>query len=87
MAENQRARHPEREGVRGGAAYAVQPFDNATEVEWAGVDQTADLESNELHPAVGTDCARCGQPMSAQADIRRTTAGTFVHEECPAGQT
>ena len=87
MGENQRARHPEREGVRGGAAYAVQPFDMASEVEVAGIDDTADLESNELHPAVGMDCARCGQPMTVHSDIRRTAAGKYVHEECTPGPT
>jgi hypothetical protein len=78
------ARHPERGRVRGGAEYAVQPFEYATEREQAGIDDTIDLESNEMHGAVGLTCARCGRPLDDHTDIRRTVSGDYVHESCTA---
>jgi hypothetical protein len=42
----------------------------------------ADLESNELH-ATGQTCARCGQAITPQDDVRRTASGAYQHEICP----
>jgi hypothetical protein len=42
----------------------------------------ADLESNELH-ATGQTCARCGQAIAPQDDVRRTASGAYQHEICP----
>lgn len=42
----------------------------------------AQLESNELH-ASGRTCARCGQTIGADEDVRRTTSGAYQHEFCP----
>jgi len=41
-----------------------------------------DLESNELH-AGGRTCARCGQTITADQDVRRTASGAYQHEICP----
>lgn len=46
------------------------------------VDADADLDSNELHVS-GAECARCGKPIRAGADVRRTVSGTYQHEICP----
>jgi hypothetical protein len=40
-----------------------------------------DLESNELH-ASGRVCARCGQAIRPEDDVRRTVSGTYQHEVC-----
>jgi hypothetical protein len=40
-----------------------------------------DLESNELH-ASGRVCARCGQAIRPEDDVRRTVRGTYQHEVC-----
>jgi len=42
----------------------------------------ADLESNELH-AGGRTCARCGQLIGPEEDVRRTPGGEYQHEFCP----
>jgi hypothetical protein len=79
------ARHPERGRVRGGAEYALQPFEYATERELElGVGDTADAETNELHGAVGQTCARCGRTLDDHTDIRRRASGDYVHESCVA---
>ena len=41
----------------------------------------ADLESNELH-ASGRVCARCGQTIRPDEDVRRTASGAYQHEVC-----
>lgn len=41
----------------------------------------ADLESNELH-ASGRTCARCGQRLLPDEDVRRTVDGAYQHEFC-----
>jgi len=41
-----------------------------------------DLESNELH-AGGRTCARCGQTIHPDQDVRRTVSGAYQHEICP----
>ena len=41
----------------------------------------AELDSNELH-ASGQTCARCGQPIRAEQDVRRTASGAYQHEIC-----
>jgi len=50
------------------------------EEHWLGSD--AQVESNELH-AGGRTCARCGQPITPDQDVRRTATGAFQHEACP----
>jgi hypothetical protein len=40
-----------------------------------------DLETNELH-AGGRICARCGQRISPEDDVRRTVSGRYQHEVC-----
>jgi len=42
-----------------------------------------DMEENELH-AAGRTCARCGQVIGPEEDVRRTASGTLQHEFCPA---
>jgi hypothetical protein len=42
----------------------------------------ADLDSNELH-ATGQTCARCGQALRPEDDVRRTASGAYQHEICP----
>ena len=32
----------------------------------------------------GSDCGRCGQPITAGQDARRRASGAWVHENCPA---
>ena len=51
------------------------------EEHWLGSD--AQVESNELH-AGGRTCARCGQPIGPEEDVRRTASGAYQHELCPA---
>jgi hypothetical protein len=46
------------------------------------LSEDADLESNALH-ASGQACARCGQPIRPEDDVRRTLSGTYQHEFCP----
>ena len=41
-----------------------------------------DPEGNELH-ATGRTCARCGQTITADQDVRRTASGDYQHEICP----
>jgi len=41
----------------------------------------ADLESNELH-ASGQTCARCGQAILPEDEVRRTVSGAYQHEFC-----
>ena len=41
----------------------------------------ADLERNELH-ARGLTCARCGQTISPEDEVRRTASGAYQHEFC-----
>jgi hypothetical protein len=50
------------------------------EEHWLGSD--AQVESNELH-AGGRTCARCGQPIRPEEDVRRTASGAYQHELCP----
>ena len=42
----------------------------------------AALESNELH-ASGQTCARCGQTIRPEDDVRRTAGGAYQHDFCP----
>ena len=75
-------RHPDHEIVRGGSEFApLQPVYMPEDAE-AGVGETADTESNELHGGGELTCGRCGRPLDDHTDIRRTTAGTYVHESC-----
>jgi hypothetical protein len=46
------------------------------------LDTGADLDSNELH-ASGRTCARCGQTIHPEDDVRRTASGAYQHEFCP----
>ena len=41
----------------------------------------AELESNELH-ASGRTCARCGQTIRPDEEVRRTASGAYQHEVC-----
>ena len=41
----------------------------------------ADIGSNELH-ASGRVCARCGQAIRPDEDVRRTASGSYQHELC-----
>jgi hypothetical protein len=41
-----------------------------------------DMETNELH-AGGRTCARCGQTIRPDQDVRRTASGAYQHEICP----
>jgi hypothetical protein len=36
----------------------------------------------ELH-ASGRTCARCGQAIGSDEDVRRTASGAYQHEFCP----
>jgi len=45
-------------------------------------ETSLDLEGNELH-ATGQTCARCGQAITADQDVRRTASGAYQHEICP----
>jgi hypothetical protein len=47
------------------------------------LDADADLDSNELH-VTGAECVLCGRSIRAGADVRRTVAGKYQHEVCPA---
>jgi hypothetical protein len=44
----------------------------------------ADLENNELH-AGGRTCARCGQTIGPDDEVRRTASGAYQHEVCGLG--
>jgi hypothetical protein len=39
------------------------------------------FEENELH-ATGQTCARCGRPLEARDEVRRTASGGYQHEYC-----
>jgi hypothetical protein len=41
-----------------------------------------EADDNELR-APGQVCARCGQVITADQDVRLVAEGRFVHEECP----
>jgi hypothetical protein len=45
------------------------------------LNEGADLESNELH-AGGQTCARCGQAIGPEDEVRRTASGAYQHEFC-----
>jgi hypothetical protein len=84
MAKEQSGEHWERSRIRMGGAFANEPFDEATEVDEAGGQASeAEIASNELHAATGEVCERCGQPIAASADVRKTVKGGYVHEMCP----
>ena len=83
MSSADRAGRPDYGRIRGGAQWAVEPFEETGELEDAGADQAHDLESNELHGAVGQSCARCGHPLDNHNETRRTANGDYVHESCP----
>jgi hypothetical protein len=40
-----------------------------------------DFEGHELH-AAGRKCARCGQVIKPDDDVRRTAGGAYEHEFC-----
>jgi len=84
MTPADRAGRPDYGRIRGGAQWAVEPFEETDERQEAGADREADVESNELHGAAGLVCARCGRPLDARTESRRTAAGEYVHESCPA---
>jgi len=84
MASTDRAGRPDYGRIRGGAQWAVEPFEETGELQDAGADSTADVESNELHGAAGLSCARCGRPLDDKSETRRTAKGDYVHESCPA---
>jgi hypothetical protein len=57
----------------------------AQDMEAAGehfLSSDADIESNELH-ATGRVCARCGEQILPEEDVRRTANGGYQHELCP----
>ncbi len=39
------------------------------------------FEENELH-ATGQTCTRCGRPLEARDEVRRTASGGYQHEYC-----
>jgi hypothetical protein len=84
MASGDRAGRPDYGKIRGAAQWIVEPFEETGELEDAGADSVADIESNELHGAPGVVCARCGRPLGAGTESRRTAKGDYVHESCPA---
>jgi hypothetical protein len=84
MASNDRAGRPDYGRIRGGAQWAVEPFEETGELQEAGADPAGDVESNELHGAAGLVCGRCGRPLDGTTETRRTAAGDYVHESCPA---
>ena len=84
MSSEDRAGRPDYGRIRGGAQWAVEPFEETGEVDDTGEDSMADLESNELHGAAGLVCARCGRPLDGRTETRRTAKGDYVHESCPA---
>ena len=51
------------------------------EAEEHHLDPDAELDTNELH-ASGKMCARCGQAIAADEDVRRTASGAYQHEFC-----
>ena len=60
----------------------IQTAHDMEEAEERLLDTGIDLESNELH-ATGRTCARCGQTITADQDVRRTASGDYQHEICP----
>ena len=60
----------------------IQTAHDMQEAEQNLTDAGFDLESNELH-ATGRTCARCGQTITADQDVRRTASGDYQHEICP----
>src|SRR4051812_21096407 len=84
MASNDRAGRPDYGRIRGGAQWAVEPFEETGELQEAGADPAGDVESNELHGAAGLVCGRCGRPLDGNTETRRTADGDYVHESCPA---
>jgi len=75
--------HPDYGLLRAGGQYAVEPFEEATEVDEAALDPRTDVASNELHVGEGHVCARCGQEIGADSDVRRLLSGDYQHELCP----
>jgi hypothetical protein len=60
----------------------IQTAHDMQDAEQNLTDAGFDLESNELH-ATGRTCARCGQTIAADQDVRRTASGAYQHEICP----
>src|SRR3954451_20586115 len=48
MAHDPTQDHPDYGRIRGGAKFATQHFEDATELDEAGLDPATDVESNEL---------------------------------------
>ena len=84
MSSGDRSGRPDYGRIRGGAQWSVEPFEETGERQEAGADLAVDIESNELHGATGLVCARCGRPLDARVETRRTAKGDYVHESCPA---
>ena len=59
----------------------IQTAHDTEEAEEHLLMPEVDLESNELH-ASGRVCARCGQAIRPEDDVRRTVRGTYQHEVC-----
>jgi hypothetical protein len=59
----------------------IQTAHDSAEAEAHLLIGGADLESNELH-ASGRTCARCGQRLLPDEDVRRTMSGGYQHESC-----
>jgi hypothetical protein len=77
MASNDRAGRPDYGRIRGGAQWAVEPFEETGELQEAGADPAGDIESNELHGAAGLVCGRCGRPLDNNTETRRTADGDY----------
>jgi hypothetical protein len=61
----------------------IQTAQDMSEAEAHLLGSDVQLESNELHASGGT-CARCGQTIGPDEDVRRTASGAYQHEFCPA---
>ena len=59
----------------------IQTAHDMQDAEQNLTDAGIDLESNELH-AGGRTCARCGQAIHPDEDVRRTASGAYQHEFC-----
>jgi hypothetical protein len=77
--ETPRTDHP-----AGGVNLPLPGIQTANDIQAAQehlIDPETDPETNELH-AAGWTCARCGQTIRPEDDVRRTLSGAYQHEVC-----
>jgi hypothetical protein len=69
----------------GGAGFPVtSPSSAGVDLETRFSKQPGPAGPGHSPRADGEACGRCGQPLTADEDVRRSASGRWLHESCPA---